>query len=170
MSTNMTAYSMCCRLSREPAQVGCAREQARAAVARWGLREHADLAELIVSELATNAIRYGHGMIYVCVSYARGHLRVDVHDGAAGRPARRQATPDDESGRGLALLDGLIELHGGRRGVATDITGRGKTVYVTIRLNPPGVPVRGGPAARAARSPAYGLAWRLTCLFRAADA
>jgi anti-sigma regulatory factor (Ser/Thr protein kinase) len=141
MDTNMTAHSMCCRLRRDAAQVRHAREQARAAVSRWGLREHADLAELIVSELATNAIRHGHGMVRVCVSYACGHLRVDVHDDAAGRPARRQATPDDESGRGLALLDGLIELHGGRRGFAADTTGHGKTVYVLIRLGP-------GPAPR----------------------
>jgi len=145
----MTARSMCCRLSREPAQVRDAREQARKALSRWGLGEHADLAELIVSELATNAVRHGHGVVSVFVSYAHGHLRVDVHDDGAARPARQQATPDDESGRGLALLDGLIELHGGRRGVANDITGHGKTVYVTICLSadPAGVPVTGASAA-----------------------
>jgi anti-sigma regulatory factor (Ser/Thr protein kinase) len=123
MAANMAVRSLCWRLSREPAQVRHAREQAGQALSRWGLGEHADLAELIVSELATNAIRHGHGVVSVCVSYAYGYLRVDVHNNGAGRPARRQATPDDESGRGLALLDGLIGLHGGRRGVATEITG-----------------------------------------------
>ena len=74
---------------------------------------------------------------------------MDVHDDGAGRPARQQATPDDESGRGLALLDGLIELHGGRRGVATDITGHGKAIYVVIGLatDPAGVPVTGASPA-----------------------
>jgi anti-sigma regulatory factor (Ser/Thr protein kinase) len=152
MATNLTTYSVCWRLSREPAQVRRAREQARAALSRWGLGEHAGLAELVVSELATNAVRHGHGMVRVCLSYACGHLWVDVHDDGAGRPARRQATPDDESGRGLELLDGLVGLHGGRRGVANDSTGRGKTVYVMICLaaDPAGVPVTGASAARAA--------------------
>jgi signal transduction histidine kinase len=152
MAADMTARSVCCRLSRDPAQVSHARRQARQALSRWGLGEHADLAELIVSELATNAIRHGHGAVRVCVSYARRHLRVDVHDDAAGRPARQQATPDDESGRGLALLDGLIRLHGGRREVANDTTGHGKTVYVMICLpaDPAGIPVTGASAARAA--------------------
>jgi anti-sigma regulatory factor (Ser/Thr protein kinase) len=135
MIMDMAAHSMCCRLSRESAQVRHAREQARKALVRWGLGEHADLAELIVSELATNAIRHGEGVVHVCVSFARGDLRVEVHDDAPGRrPVRKQAAAEDESGRGLALLDGLIGLHGGSRGVAHDSTGRRKTVYVMICL------------------------------------
>ena len=134
MIRDTAAHYMCCRLSREPAQVRHARKQAREALARWGLAKHADLAELIVSELATNAIRHGDGVVHVCVSFVRCDLRVEVHDDAADRPVRQQATADDESGRGLAVLDGLIGLHGGRRGVATDSTGHGKTVYVMICL------------------------------------
>src|SRR5215468_8672401 len=97
MTATITAHSHCWRLSRDPAQVRHARGQAREALSRWGLGEHADLAELIVSELATNAIRHGHGAVRVCVSYARRHLRVEVHDDAAGRPARQQAALDYES-------------------------------------------------------------------------
>jgi anti-sigma regulatory factor (Ser/Thr protein kinase) len=104
MITDTAAHSMCCRLSHEPAQVRHARKQARAALSRWGLAEHADLAELIVSELATNAIRHGDGVVHVCVSFARCHLRVEVDDDAAGRwPVRQEAAAEDESGRGLAL-------------------------------------------------------------------
>ena len=135
MITDTAAHSMCCRLSREAVQVRRAREQARKALVDWGLGEHADLVELIVSELATNAIRHGEGVVHVCVSFARGDLRVEVHDDAPGRrPVRKQAAGEDESGRGLALLDGLIGLHGGSRGVAHDSTGRRKTVYVMICL------------------------------------
>jgi anti-sigma regulatory factor (Ser/Thr protein kinase) len=138
MITDTAAHSMCCRLSREPTQVRHARKQARAALFRWGLGQHADLAdlaELIVSELATNAIRHGDGLVHVCVSFARCHLRVEVHDNSASRwPVRQQAADDDESGRGLALLDGLIGLHGGCRGVTHDGAGRCKTVYVVICL------------------------------------
>jgi anti-sigma regulatory factor (Ser/Thr protein kinase) len=152
MITDPAAHSMCCRLSREPAQVRHARKQARDALFRWGLAEHADLAELIVSELATNAIRHGDGIVHVCVSFARCDLRVEVHDGAAGRwPVRRQAAAEDESGRGLALLDSLIGLHGGCRGVTHDGTGRRKTVYVMICLAAePACPPTGASAACAA--------------------
>jgi anti-sigma regulatory factor (Ser/Thr protein kinase) len=151
MITDTAAHSMCCRLSREPNQVRHARKQAREALSRWGLAEHADLAELIVSELATNAIRHGDGVVHVCVSYARCDLRVDVHDDAADRwPVRQQAAAEDESGRGLALLDALIGLHGGCRGVTHDGTGRRKTVYVMICLAAEQDPVTGRSATRAA--------------------
>ena len=127
-------HCVSCRLGRSPVQVRQAREQARKALFGWGLGEHAELAELIVGELAANAIRHGEGLTRVRVSYARGDLRVEVHDDGAGRPARRPATAGDESGRGLMLLDGLIGLYGGRRGVADDGAGPGKTVYVVICL------------------------------------
>lgn len=132
--TAARAQSVSYRLTAEPSQVRHAREQARKALFGWGLGEHADLAEIIVSELVTNALSHGYGEIGVRVSHARGLLRVAVHDQGAGQPVRRQATAEDESGRGLALLDGLIGLHGGRRQVADDSTGHGKTVSVAICL------------------------------------
>jgi anti-sigma regulatory factor (Ser/Thr protein kinase) len=135
MTTDIATHSMCCRLRREPAQVRQARKQVCEALSQWGLDEHADLAQLIVGELAANAIRHGDGIVHVCVSFTRCDLRVEVHDEAASRsPVRRRAAADDESGRGLALLDGLIGLHGGRRGVAYDSTGHCKAVYVVICL------------------------------------
>ncbi len=109
---------------------------------RMGLGEHAELAELIVGELAANAIQHGDGPVRVRVSYARGDLRVDVHDDGAGQPVRRPVTADDESGRGLALLDDLIGQCGGPRAVADDGAGHAKTVSVTVRLAAgPGCPV-----------------------------
>jgi anti-sigma regulatory factor (Ser/Thr protein kinase) len=62
MHTDTAAHSMCCRLSREAAQVRRAPEKACKALADWCLGEQADLAELIVGELATNAIRHGEGL------------------------------------------------------------------------------------------------------------
>lgn len=126
--------SACWVLSPEPAQVGRAREEARKALFGWGLGEHSDLAELIVSELVTNAVRHGEGPVRVRVSHYAGQLRVAVHDQGAGRPVRRRVGAGEESGRGLALLDGLIGLHGGRQGTTSDRAGHGKTVYVVIGL------------------------------------
>ena len=132
--TAIGEHSMSCLLTDEPVAVSHVREQARKALYGWGLGEHADLAELIVSELATNAIRHGAGPVRVHVSYARDGLRVDVHDAGAGRPVRREATADDEAGRGLNLLGGLVSEYGGCLGVANDTEGHGKTVYVVISL------------------------------------
>jgi len=132
--TVASELSVACRLGRGPMQVGRAREQARKALSGCALSEHTDLAELIVSELVTNALCHGDGAVEMRVSYTGGELRVEVHDGGAGRPVRRHVTADDECGRGLKLLDGLIELHGGVRGVIDDQAGPGKTVYVVLSL------------------------------------
>ena len=124
-----------CRLDREPVQVGRAREQARKTLPGWGLGEHADLTELIVSELVTNAMVHGDGQIEVRLSCAaRGDLWVEVRDDGAGRPVRQRPGTDDEWGRGLALIDDLIELYGGARGVEEDRNGPGKTVFVAVPL------------------------------------
>jgi signal transduction histidine kinase len=103
-------------------------------LAAWGLGEHASLGELIVSELVSNAVCHGEAPIWVQLSAAGGELRVEVHDGGAGRPVRKYADGGDECGRGLELLDGLIELHGGERDVISDPAGPGKTVYVVLAL------------------------------------
>ena len=123
-----------CLPGRDPAQARHARRQARALLEAWELSEHADLGELIVSELVTNALCHGDGPIWMQLSFARGDLRVEVHDDGAGRPVRKHAGGDDECGRGLELLDGLIELHGGERGVISDQASPGKTVYVVLSL------------------------------------
>ncbi len=116
----------------EPVQVSRARERARQALPAWGLAEYAELAELIVSELVTNAISHGSGLIEVRLAYEGGSLRALVHDQGDGQPVRRHPAGDWEYGRGLALIDGLIEPYGGTRGVVGDRLG--KTVYVTLPL------------------------------------
>ena len=129
------------RLDSDPAHVSRAREQARKALPGWGLGEHSDIAELIVSELVSNAMVHGAGQIEVRLSCAAFHdLWAEVHDDGPGRPVRHRPGTDDECGRGLELIDGLIELYGGARGVIEDSTGLGKTVYVAVSLgsNPAG--------------------------------
>jgi anti-sigma regulatory factor (Ser/Thr protein kinase) len=132
--TAIREFSVACRLGQDPVQVSNAREQAREALPGWGLGGHVHLAELIVSELVTNALRHGDAPIGMRLSYSGGDLRVEVHDGGAGRPVRQHAATDDECGRGLEVLDGLIAQHGGERGVINDHAGPGKTVYVAVRL------------------------------------
>lgn len=136
-STATRVRSLTCCLDPEPAEVGHARGKTRKAVFDWGLAEHAELAEIIVSELVTNAIMHGEGCVKARISHKSGCLVVEVHDSGAGRPVRRNAETDDESGRGLALIEGLIDVHGGSLSVTDDLAGAGKTVRVQISLAGP---------------------------------
>ncbi len=132
--TAMREQSVSSLLDREPAEVRRAREETRKALFDWGLGEYTEVAELIVSEYVTNALRHGEGPIKVRISCDGGHLRIEVHDDGSGRPVRRPVTVRDESGRGLELVDGLLALQDGRRWVREDDTGAGKTVCAAIRL------------------------------------
>jgi anti-sigma regulatory factor (Ser/Thr protein kinase) len=119
---------------RDPAHARDARRRARVLLTAWGLGEQASLGELVVSELVTNAVCHGQAPVWMTLSAEGGVLRVEVHDGGAGRPVRQHPGSGDECGRGLALLDALIEVHGGERGVISDPEGPGKTVYVVLCL------------------------------------
>jgi anti-sigma regulatory factor (Ser/Thr protein kinase) len=121
------------RLRRHPSEISRARELACKALTDWGLADHTDLTELIVSELATNALRHGAGAITVQLSYTKaGDLWLEVHDHGRGRPVLQKTTADDEQGRGLALLDALMELHSGIRGMVDDPSSPGKSIYVAL--------------------------------------
>ena len=109
-----------CQLSRDPAQVSQARRLVRETLAAWGLDDYIDHTMLISSELVTNALRHGAGMISMRLSRARHDLRIEVHDHGAGRPLRRHAGTGDESGRGLAVIDALISMYDGHLGCTDD--------------------------------------------------
>ncbi|MFI8101850.1 SpoIIE family protein phosphatase [Streptomyces sp. NPDC086023] len=115
------------RLPREAVSVGRAREFARAQLAAWGLEGLADTTELLVSELVTNALRYGEGEIRLRLLLDRT-LVCEVWDGALAQPRRRRARDTDEGGRGLQLVGLLSTSWGSRR------TPRGKTVWFDLAL------------------------------------
>jgi anti-sigma regulatory factor (Ser/Thr protein kinase) len=121
------------RLCRHSSEISRARELSRKALTDWGLADCTDLAELIVSELTTNALRHGSGPITVRLAYTQaGDLWREVHDHGRGRPVLQKTTADDEQGRGLALLDALIDLHSGIRGMVDDPSNPGKSIYVAL--------------------------------------
>ncbi len=126
--------SVGCQLRRDPALVSQARRLVRATLADWGLDDYADHTVLISSELVTNALRHGAGMISIRLYRAGRDLRIEVHDHGAGRPVRRHAGTGDEGGRGLEVIDSLISLYDGHRGCADDDTGPGKTVFVVMQF------------------------------------
>ncbi|MFJ6741041.1 SpoIIE family protein phosphatase [Streptomyces sp. NPDC091279] len=114
-------------LPREPRSVGRAREYARTQLIAWDLEPLVDTAELLVSELVTNALRYGEGEIRLRLLLDRT-LVCEVWDSGLVQPRRRRARDTDEGGRGLQLVGLLSTSWGSRR------TPRGKTVWFELPL------------------------------------
>ncbi|WP_443031822.1 SpoIIE family protein phosphatase [Streptomyces sp. CA-210063] len=114
-------------LPREPRSVGRAREYARGRLMAWDLEPLVDTAELLVSELVTNALRYGEGEIRLRLLLDRT-LVCEVWDAGLVQPRRRRARDTDEGGRGLQLVGLLSAAWGSRR------TPRGKTVWFELPL------------------------------------
>ena len=100
-------------LAADPALVG----EVRASATRWlsdhGLDETAFAAELILSELITNAIRHGAEPIRVRLLYGRT-LICEVSDTSNTAPHLRRAASTDEGGRGLFLVAQLSQSWGTR--------------------------------------------------------
>ncbi|MFD6417121.1 SpoIIE family protein phosphatase [Streptomyces sp. NPDC060194] len=114
-------------LPREPRSVGRARELTRGQLVAWELEPLIDTVELLVSELVTNALRYGEGEIRLRLLRDRT-LVCEVWDSGLVQPRRRRARDTDEGGRGLQLVGLLSAAWGSRR------TPRGKTVWFELSL------------------------------------
>jgi len=100
-------------LPADPALVGEIRASATRRLADWGLDEAAFAAELILSELVTNAIRHGAGPIRVRLLRDRT-LICEVSDTSNTAPHLRRAATTDEGGRGLFLVAQLSQTWGTR--------------------------------------------------------
>ncbi|MGW0828372.1 SpoIIE family protein phosphatase [Streptomyces sp. NPDC002845] len=106
----------------DPAAVGEVRASVARQLAHWSLEELDFTTELILSELVTNAIRYGSGPIHVRLLCDRT-LICEVSDTSSTAPHLRYAAATDEGGRGLFLIAQLTERWG------TRYTPTGKTIW-----------------------------------------
>ncbi|MFE9477463.1 SpoIIE family protein phosphatase [Streptomyces spororaveus] len=109
-------------LAPEPAAVSPVRNACSRRLAEWGLEDIAFTTELILSELMTNAVRYGSEPIRVRLLYDRS-LVCEVSDGSSTSPHLRRAADTDEGGRGLFLVAQFAERWG------TRYTARGKIIW-----------------------------------------
>lgn len=111
-----------------------ARRRVRRRLRRWAFpAEVCDTAQLMVSELFTNAVVHTDSSRIGCLMRAGGsRLRIEVRDEGSGRtvPLPCWATPDDEHGRGLLLVDILSEEWGVERAE------EGKGCVVWVELGP----------------------------------
>jgi anti-sigma regulatory factor (Ser/Thr protein kinase) len=95
-----------------PASVGDARRFVAATLDEAGVaRASADVAVLVVSELATNSVRHA-GTAYEVAVVLDDVLRIEVSDGSLDRPRVLDAAPDAGGGRGVQLVDQLASQWG----------------------------------------------------------
>ncbi|WP_370269612.1 SpoIIE family protein phosphatase [Streptomyces sp. V4I8] len=120
---------------RDPAAVAPVRTACARRLTEWGLEQVAFTAELILSELITNAIRYGTEPIGVRLLRTvltngsnGGTLILEVSDGSSTSPRLRRAKATDEGGRGLFLVAQFTERWG------TRYTHTGKVIWTELPL------------------------------------
>jgi anti-sigma regulatory factor (Ser/Thr protein kinase) len=104
-----------------------ARMFVRERLERWRYPELIRDAELLVSELVTNAVLHSDARyLSLRVDGDDRSVWVAVGDPSDGLPRRVDAAPTDVSGRGLALVDGLASDWG------VDLTPAGKEVWFLL--------------------------------------
>jgi len=115
-----------------PESVPVARRRVQAALSSYGLGEYADDAEIITSELVTNAVQHGcdNGSKTIGVTLtAAGSpavVTVVVSDSSRHGPVRHDTPPGSEQGRGLQIVEAL-SAHWGWR-----CEDRGKAVFAVL--------------------------------------
>ncbi|MYT14494.1 SpoIIE family protein phosphatase [Streptomyces sp. SID4951] len=112
----------------DPAAVAPVRADCLRMLESWGLAAIDFTTELILSELITNAIRYGAQPIRVRLLYDRA-LICEVSDGTSASPHLRRAATTDEGGRGLFLVAQFAQRWG------TRYTPGGKVIWTEQSLD-----------------------------------
>jgi anti-sigma regulatory factor (Ser/Thr protein kinase) len=109
-------------LAAYPSAVPCARGHTRSVVLEWGLRELAESAELLASELVTNAVQASSQLktletpvVRLWLISDRISIVIHVWDGSDEMPVRQGADADKVSGRGLVIVDYLSSDWGAYR-------------------------------------------------------
>ena len=133
-------------LGPAPGSARAARDFTTAVLGTWGLAGALPDARLVVSELVTNALRYGLGaatlpapcvpcspgpFIRLRLVRSPGGLRCEVTDPSDIMPSRLAPDENTEIGRGLCLVAALSAQWG-----ATPLPRGGKCVWAELRVAP----------------------------------
>ncbi|CAN3980002.1 SpoIIE family protein phosphatase [Kitasatospora purpeofusca] len=118
------------------ARIAEVRAELRDALRRWGVAELIDTAELLSSELVTNAIRHtDRDAMFTARLYreaaadgGRARLRVEVEDESDLWPTRRTPGEQASSGRGLMLVEALAD------GWGVEPRGSGKRMWFELTV------------------------------------
>ncbi|WP_420894712.1 ATP-binding protein [Streptomyces alboflavus] len=108
-----------------------ARGALRELLRHWGRPGRAETAELLASELVTNALVHTDRDAVLTATVGPGRLRVEVRDFVARRPRPRvPEDAEDTHGRGLLLVQSLADAWGVR------VHGVGKVVWFELDAGP----------------------------------
>ncbi|MEV6113085.1 ATP-binding protein [Streptomyces sp. NPDC052109] len=91
-----------------------ARRELRELLRHWGRPGRSEIAELLTSELVTNALVHTDDDAVLTAVVEPGGLRVEVRDFVARRPELTGPDTDDTHGRGLVLVQSLADAWGVR--------------------------------------------------------
>jgi PAS domain S-box-containing protein len=116
-------------LPADASVVSAARRLTDRQLTSWGLDEAVRTTELVVSELVTNAIRYGRGPVRLRLIHDQDRLLSEVTDANSASPHLRRARESDEGGRGLYIVMRLSSRWGVRH------SRDGKTIWSEQRLD-----------------------------------
>ncbi|WP_432544060.1 SpoIIE family protein phosphatase [Kineococcus sp. SYSU DK002] len=121
-------------LSSDLRAVARARAFLAAALTAWDVAELLEEAELVLSELVTNALVHTDSPAGVTLRFQPAHRRltVAVRDASTRHPRERDAADDALGGRGLAIVEAVSAAWG------VVVEGAGKTVWAELRGAPGG--------------------------------
>ncbi|MFJ5973113.1 SpoIIE family protein phosphatase [Streptomyces sp. NPDC093060] len=116
-------------LDAAPQEVARARRLVHDQLLEWGLPQTVETAQLLVSEVVTNAVQHGSGGRIGLRVVRTDALLFEVTDDEPGLPAMLSTGPYDESGRGLRVVSRLAREWG------ASATGHHKTVWFEQAVN-----------------------------------
>lgn len=118
-------------LGSDAGEVGRARRSLSEWCSAWGCTDSLEDAQLVLTELVTNALRHAGSRCRVRARYVSGVLRLEVTDMGGGNPNLRLPGELEEGGRGLLLVSalstawGVDALDDGRKVVWAELLSRG---------------------------------------------
>ena len=99
-------------LAPELQSAGRARRFVDETLRQWDCGDLLDVVTLLVSEAVTNAIVHAGSEVEVSVELRPETVRIEVFDSMTAEPVPRDATDDETSGRGMALIDAMASSWG----------------------------------------------------------
>lgn len=98
----------------DPSSARKARDLVTSALAAWEMDDLVEVAQLLTSELVSNAVLHAGTDFQVAVEGEPPVARVEVHDGVGAMPVPTSAPIESEHGRGLMLVSALANQWGSR--------------------------------------------------------
>jgi hypothetical protein len=109
---------------------GFARDLVGEACERWGLANLVESAEIVVTELVSNAVRHANPPIDLSLARRGRYLYIGVRDNSPGAPHRMTVEEPSDHGRGLLIVDAFATAWGNAPNAD------GKVVWATLRAYP----------------------------------